>query len=229
MSEGAEKSVEELLAEAAAATEAHNPPKAKKERKPKESVGDDGVAKEPRAKREPKPAKTYPQANEDGTQKFEDDGVTPVMGPRETQFKAKKAAKEKAPRAPKIGAVELYVNDEPVILSNIQNEAHIQVVGNIGSKEGSKRAARAAAFSGVGTVAEFYGQGGLTKDLLRHLKTGAVKLEIPGRGTVTVKEKGKPVVQDAAAQTPDTDGILSPDVPANALDGGASDANHSTH
>lgn len=226
----AEKSVEDLLAEAAAATHAANPPKPKKDRKPKE--GAELPEKAPRTPREPRQAKQYPQANEDGSQKFEGDGVTPVMGPKETAWKAPK--KERAPKlypqyneageplldaegspimgetkppkkakVARVGKVSLSINGEAVNLTTIQNEAHIQVVGNIGSKEGSKRAERAAAFSGVSNVAEFFAKGGLTKDLLRHLKTGAVKLEVPGRGVVSV-DAPSPTAGRAEGQAADT-------------------------
>ena len=83
-----EKTVEELLAEAAAATSAATPPKAKKEKAPKE----------PKEPKEKKPAKTYPQANEDGTPALNEDG-TPVMGAYATRYK-----EPKAPKAPKLDA-----------------------------------------------------------------------------------------------------------------------------
>lgn len=87
-----EQTVEQLLEEAAKATAGADVPAAKKERVKKTLDGGEAKApkepKAPKAPKEPKAPKTYPQANEDGTQKFEEDGTTPVMGPKETAFKA---------------------------------------------------------------------------------------------------------------------------------------------
>lgn len=129
MTEGAEKTVEQLLEEAAKVTEANTPPKPKKTRTPKADA--DGATPKPAkipkaAKTYPvldaegnpvldaegnattttvkpakaaKPGKLYPQAAEDGTLATEEDGVTPLMGPYATRFKA-----PKAPKAPKLDA-----------------------------------------------------------------------------------------------------------------------------
>lgn len=177
-------SVEETLAAAAQATAAAAEAKPKKERVKKTAsaesttAGLDGeqVTKKVRAPKEPKVPKQYPQANEDGTQKFEEDGTTPVLGPRETQYKAPKAAK-----APRVGKVSVTVDGVAASLASIQNEAKIVVHKPLGSKEGSKRSERAKAFEGANTVQDFFAAGGVSKDLLRHLKTGAVTLEIDGK------------------------------------------------
>lgn len=180
-------SVEETLAAAAKATAAAQEAKPKKERVKKTVEGEGAAqpkaekpAREPKAPRE---LKLYPQANEDGTQKFEEDGTTPVMGPKATAYKAPKAPK--APRVGRVGRVAVLVDGASVTLASIQNDAKIVVHKSLGSKEGSKRAERAKAFEGANTVQDFLAAGGVTKDLLRHLKTGAITLEIEGK-TVSV-------------------------------------------
>lgn len=193
-------SVEETLAAAAKATEAAAQAAPKKERVKKGAVGategrlpgEDGNARKAAAPKERKPAKTYPQANEDGTQKFEEDGVTPVMGPKATAYKAPKAPRE--PKAPGLKAIDLLLDGQPVKLSAIQNEAVITVHKDLGSREGSKRAERAKAFDGAATVQDFFANKGASKDLLRHLKTGAITLEVGGKPVT--------VVGKAPAETP---------------------------
>lgn len=194
-------SVEETLAAAAKATEAAAQATPKKERVKKGAVGapdgrlpgEDASAR--KATKAPRQAKQYPQANEDGTQKFEEDGVTPVMGPKATAYKAPKAPREK--KAPGLKAVDLLLDGQPVKLSAIQNDAVITVHKDLGSREGSKRAERAKAFEGAKTVQDFFANKGASKDLLRHLKTGAITLDVGGKAVTVV---GK--APAAPAETP---------------------------
>lgn len=153
MTEGAEKSVEELLEEAAVATAAATPPKAKKPRTPKTDAGtaepkqyaqlnedgtrqlDDegnpvmGPNKPAKAKKE---GKIYPQANPDGTEAKNEDG-TSVMGPYATRYKA-----PKAPKAPRLDA-----DGNPIVrVSNVFLGSQVlnKVEGKgAGYREGSKR------------------------------------------------------------------------------------------
>ena len=157
MSEQAQ-SVEEALAAAAAATEGATVPKAKKERKPKE-------AKEPKVK-------LYKQWNEDGTPKLNEDG-TQAMGPE----KMKRPKRVSAPRSRR---VILTLNGEEVTLHKIQNDAEITLKGDFGSREGSKRAERAKAFTGAATVQDFFANGGVSKDILRLMLAGKVELTVKG-------------------------------------------------
>lgn len=117
------------------------------------------------------------------------DGEVPAGA---SEPKAKKERKPKEPKAPKLDAdgnpivkdpaarVSLVVNGEAVTMRSVADKAQLTVVGNIGSREGSKRAERAKAFEGSATVAEFLGKGGASKDLLRHLKSGAVEVHVDG-------------------------------------------------
>lgn len=183
MSEGAEKSVEELLAEAAQVTEANSAPKAKKARTPK---GDAGADAKPAKEKAPaktypvldaegnavldeqgnpvttteKPAKAkkegklYPQANEDGTAKLDEDGNA-VQGPYATRFK-----EPKAPKAPRLDA-----EGNPIVRqSNVfALEARLNKVEGKGAgyREGSKRKANFDLIPEGGiTVAEYYEAGG---------------------------------------------------------------------
>lgn len=143
-----EKSVEDLLAEAAEATSAVEVPAPKKERVKKSLEG--GAAKEPKAPKEPKTPKEpkvpkqYPQANEDGTQKFEEDGTTPVLGPKETAFKA-----PKAPRGPRGSNVFL----DTQVLNKVEGKG-------TGYRDGSKRKAFFDLVTPGITVADYYAAAG---------------------------------------------------------------------
>lgn len=142
-----EKTVEELLAEAAAATSAATPPKAKKERAPKEP-------KEPKAKKEPKPAKTYPQANEDGTPAIDADGNA-VMGPYATRYK-----EPKAPKAPRLDA-----EGNPIARgSNVYLETQIirrtAAADTFKARDTSKRGQMFASATDGKTVGQFYADNG---------------------------------------------------------------------
>lgn len=114
-------SVEETLAAAAKATEAAAQATPKKERVKKGAVGAEGgaapaEAKAPRVKKEAAPKKQYPQANEDGTQKFEEDGVTPVMGAYATRYKepkAPKAPRETSGKFPGSAVITVLVDKNP--------------------------------------------------------------------------------------------------------------------
>lgn len=139
--------VEDLLAKAAAATAGEPVPAGKKERVKKTLEGGAATApeaKEPKAPKEKKPAKTYPQANEDGTQKFEEDGVTPVMGPKETAFKA-----PKAPRGPR--GSNVYLDTQK--LTKVEGKG-------TGYRDGSKRKAFFDLITPGITVAEYYAAAG---------------------------------------------------------------------
>jgi hypothetical protein len=104
-----DKTVEEVLAEAAAATQALEVPPAKKERVKKTLEGGTVAQKEPKVPKAPKEPKApkapklYPQANEDGTQAFDEAGE-PVMGPKETAYKAPKVKRESTGRSGKFPA-----------------------------------------------------------------------------------------------------------------------------
>lgn len=140
--------VEDLLAQAAAATAGADVPAAKKERVKKTLEGGDAAtpkaAKEPKAQKEPKAHKLYPQANEDGTQKFEEDGVTAVMGPKETAFKA-----PKAPRGPRGSNVFL----DSQVLNKVEGKG-------TGYRDGSKRKEFFDLITPGITVAEYYAAAG---------------------------------------------------------------------
>jgi len=143
-----DQSVEDLLAQAAQATAGADVPPAKKERIKKTLEG--GVAKEPKAPKEPKAAKEpkapklYPQANEDGTQKFEEDGTTPVLGPKETAFKA-----PKAPRGPRGSNVFL----DTQVLNKVEGKG-------AGYRDGSKRKQFFDLITPGITVGEYYAAAG---------------------------------------------------------------------
>jgi hypothetical protein len=113
-----EKTVEEVLAEAAAATEALAVPPAKKERVKKTLEGGVVAPKEPKAPKapkEPKAPKLYPQANEDGTQAFDEAGE-PVLGPKATAYKAPKVKRESTGRSGKFqatGVITLLADKNP--------------------------------------------------------------------------------------------------------------------
>lgn len=135
--------VDALLAEAAAATAGTDVPPAKKERVKKSLDGaaaEPKAPKEPKAKKEPKAPKQYPQANEDGTQKFEEDGVTPVLGPKETAFKA-----PKAPRGPRGSNVFL----DAQVLNKVEGKG-------TGYRDGSKRKHFFDLITPGITVADYY-------------------------------------------------------------------------
>lgn len=143
-------SVADLLAEAAKATAGVDVPAPKKERVKKTL---DGAAaepktpktpKEPKAKKEPKAPKQYPQANEDGTQKFEEDGVTPVLGPKETAFK-----EPKAPRGPRGSNVFL----DTQVLNKVEGKGS-------NYREGSKRKQFFDLVTPGITVADYYAAAG---------------------------------------------------------------------
>lgn len=101
-----------------------------------------------------------------------------------------KVKKERKPKEPKLDAdgnpivkdptarVALKVGDETVTLSSIKDKATMTVTGEVGAREGSKRAERAKAFEGSTTVAQFFEKGGVSKDLLRHMKGGRVELYV---------------------------------------------------
>lgn len=167
-----EKSVEDVLAEAAAATNACQVPPAKKERV-KKTIDGGGAKpeKEPKAAKPPKekkPAKTYPQANEDGTQKFEDDGVTPVMGAYATRFK-----EPKAPRAPSDRAGK-YPATAKITLLTEKNP----------KREGSASHARFAAYKSGQTVAEALAAGLTTGDFHHDVAHGFISIDIGEVGEV---------------------------------------------
>lgn len=104
-----------------------------------------------------------------------------------------KAKKERKPKEPKVDAdgnpivkdptarVALKVDGETVTLSSIKDKATMTVTGDVGAREGSKRAERAKAFEGSTTVAQFFEKGGVSKDLLRHMKGGRVELHVDGQ------------------------------------------------
>lgn len=143
-----DQSVTDLLAQAAQATAGVEVPPAKKERVKKTLEG--GAAKEPKAPKEPKAAKEpkapklYPQANEDGTQKFEEDGTTPVLGPKETAFKA-----PKAPRGPRGSNVFL----DTQVLNKVEGKG-------AGYRDGSKRKQFFDLITPGITVGEYYAAAG---------------------------------------------------------------------
>lgn len=139
--------VDALLAEAAAATAGADVPAPKKERVKKSLEGgtaEPKAPKEPKAKKEPKAPKQYPQANEDGTQKFEEDGTTPVLGPKETAFKAPKAA-----RGPRGSNVFL----DTQVLNKVEGKG-------ADYREGSKRKEFFDLITPGITVAEYYAAAG---------------------------------------------------------------------
>lgn len=141
-----EKSVAEVLAEAAQATAGVEVPAPKKERVKKTLDSAEKPAKEPKAPEEPKAPKTYPQANEDGTQKFEEDGTTPVMGPKETAFKAPKAKREGGPRGSNV-----YLESQ--VLNKVEGKG-------AGYRDGSKRKEFFDLITPGITVADYYAAAG---------------------------------------------------------------------
>lgn len=120
----------------------------KKERKPK-------VAGEPRVKTVKE--KLYVQWNEDGSPMLDAEGNR-VKGP--VKMAKPKSAKSSTPRAPAV--------PEHGVISGAP----------AGCREGSKRAERNKAFENASTVGDFYANGGLTKDLLRNIKSGAVVVTV---------------------------------------------------
>lgn len=156
MTEGAEKSVEELLAEAAQVTEAATPPKSgRKPRTPKVDAEGNPVEKAEKAPRAPKePAKTYPQANEDGTPALDADG-NPVMGPYKTRYK-----EPKAPKAPRLDADGNPITRQSNVFPLDAKVFKVEGKG-AGYREGSKRKANFDLIPEGGcTVAEYYEKGG---------------------------------------------------------------------
>lgn len=106
------------------------------------------------------------EKNEDGTDKLDEAG---------NKIPVKKA------RSSRSRAISLECGGKPFDLHANQNETKLEVVGNVMSKEGSKRSERAKAYTGATTVQEFYINKGAPRDLARHLKSGAVKLTFGGK------------------------------------------------
>lgn len=114
-------------------------------------------------------------------------------GSNEPEAKKERKPKERKPKEPELDAdgnpivkdptarVALKVGDETVTLSSIKDKATLTVTGEVGAREGSKRAERAKAFEGSTTVAQFFEKGGVSKDLLRHMKGGRVELHVDGQ------------------------------------------------
>lgn len=155
-------SVEEVLAEAAKEVEAAG--KTPKERKPKADT-------KPRTPKEPKAPKVrlFKQWNEDGTPQLDAEG-NQVMG--ET-----KMLKPKVPKQPKLDA-----DGNPIARTHTPKIDERGVISGAPTscREGSNRAERNKAFEGATTVGDFYAKGGLTKDLLRNMKAGAIKVTLDG-------------------------------------------------
>lgn len=139
--------VDALLAQAAAATAGEPVPAVKKERVKKTLEGGTAApkaAKETKAPKESKAPKQYPQANEDGTQKFEEDGTTPVLGPKETAFKA-----PKAPRGPR--GSNVFLGQQ--VLNKVEGKG-------AGYRDGSKRKQFFDLITPGITVDEYYAASG---------------------------------------------------------------------
>lgn len=157
-----DKTVEQVLAEAAAATAGVEVPAPKKERVKKTLEG--GAAapkaeKAPKAPKEPKAPKLYPQANENGTQAFGDDGE-PVMGPKETAYKAPKAKREgRGDKYPATAKITLLAEKNP-------------------KREGSASHARFAAYVSGQTVAEALAAGLTTGDFHHDVAHGFISIAV---------------------------------------------------
>lgn len=156
-------SVEETLAKAAVATEAAAQATPKKERV-KKTTGTEGAApdggKVPREKKEPKPKKQYPQANEDGTPALDADG-NPVLGDYKTRYKEPKAPK--APRQsgkyPASGVITLLAETNP-------------------KREGSASRDRFAHYKSGQTVAEALALGLTHGDFNHDVAHGFISIEV---------------------------------------------------
>lgn len=145
----------------------------KRVRKPKLDAEGNPVVKAVRTPKEPKPAKLYPQWNEDGTPLLDDAGEQVML---ETKMKKPKAAKASAPRKT---AVVYTINGVATSLKDLVDAA-IAIVGDIGSRDGSKRAERVKAFEGANTVAEVFAAGGVAKDINRLAMLGRIELSLDG-------------------------------------------------
>ena len=182
MTDGAvELTVEELLAQAAVATEANAAPKAKKPRTPKLDAEGNAVVKPPRAPKlyaqvnadgtpildeagnpvmgegkptkAPKEAKLYPQAAEDGTPALFDTGE-PVLGPYLTRYKAPKAAK-----APRLDADGNPIVRQSNVFAPSSTLDKVEGKGT-GYRDGSKRKQFFDLVTPGITVEQFYAAGG---------------------------------------------------------------------
>lgn len=156
-----DKTVEEVLAEAAAATAGVEVPAPKKERVKKTLEGGTAApkaAKGPKAAKEPKAPKLYPQANEDGTPAVGEDGE-PVMGPKETAYKAPKAKREGAGKYPTTAKITLLAEKNP-------------------KREGSASHARFAAYVSGQTVAEALAAGLTTGDFHHDVAHGFISIKV---------------------------------------------------
>lgn len=149
--------------------------------------------RKPRAKTEKAP-KLYPQYNEETGEPLLDEEGKQVMG----ETKMKKPRKPKAPAVPRKVAVDLVCNGHPFNLKASQNDTTITVLKPTTSKEGSKRAERAAALEGVETVQDFFAKGGLLRDIVRYLRTGVVSLTFEGN-EVAIAEPAAPAEEEEQA------------------------------
>jgi len=145
----------------------------KRVRKPKLDAEGNPVVKAVRSPKEPKAPKLYPQYNEDGTPMLDEAGE-PVMGTE--RMKKPKAVKASTPRKT---AVVYTINGAVTSVKDLM-DATITITGDIGSRDGSKRAERVKAFDGAGTVAEVFAAGGVAKDLNRLAVLGRIELHLDG-------------------------------------------------
>ena len=145
----------------------------KRVRKPKLDADGVPVEKKVRAPKEPKAPKLWPVWNEDGTQATDAEGNLLTSTERTKKPKVAKSA------TPRKTAVVYLLNGTATLVKDLM-EAPITIVGDIGSRDGSKRADRVKAFEGAATVADFFTAGGVAKDLNRLAVLGRVELHLDG-------------------------------------------------
>lgn len=165
-----EKSVDEVLAEAAKATEAAASAKPKKERVKKDTAAPaEAKAPKERKPKEPKAPKLWPQYNEDGTPQLDADG-NPVMS--ETRMKKPKVKRESTGRSggfPATGVIKLLVEGNP--------------------KRGAS-AERFAKYVDGMTVGEAKDAGVLAADLKWDTDRNLISITVPGQA-VDVQEEAQ--------------------------------------
>lgn len=158
-----DKTVDEVLEEAAKATAAAASAKPKKERVKKDTAGT-AEASAPKAERkpkEPKPPKLWPQWNEDGTPLLDEEGKQVHAETRMKKPKVKKGGSgQRSAAFPNTGVITLLVEGNP--------------------KRGAS-AERFAKYVNGMTVGEAKDAGVLAADLKWDTDRNLIKIEVPGQ------------------------------------------------